>query len=258
MNGRHAAERRGFLQPVLLALGAAAALAATGGGVSTLTGWTTGSAPETFTVYAAEIPRMAQPRVYPHARPRISWNPVEIAPDVPVQRYVVTRHLGPVTQVACDVPAASARRCVDRYAPAGYRATYTVAATYGPRWVGPDSKHSVVVATPGVAVPIVVEGVTIVPGAAGTPVVVGTAPQAVPTGASSAPAAPAASATASEPAPGPAESEPVPVPPVFVPPAPPDAGEPVKEPEKEASKPGPPPIDLLPEVDVELPDVPVP
>jgi hypothetical protein len=242
MRGRHAVpgERRGFLQPALLTLAAVVALAATGG-VATLTGWTTGSAPETFTVYAGKIPRMDQPRVHPHAHPRISWTSVQIAPDVPVQRYVVTRHLGAVAQVACDVPAASARRCVDRYAPAGYRATYTVSAAYGPRWVGPDSEHSAVVAMPGVAVPILVDGVTIVPGVAGAPVVVGTVPRVVPTGASSpasAPPDPAASATGPQPDPEP--SEPLPPPPVIVPPAPPEAKpdeEPVKEPEKEPGKP---------------------
>jgi hypothetical protein len=242
MRGRHAAvpgERRGFLQPALLTLAAAAALAATGG-VATLTGWTTGSAPETFTVYAGKIPRMVQPHVHRHAQPRISWTPVQIAPDVPVQRYVVTRHLGAVAQVACDVPAASARRCVDRSAPAGYRATYTVTATYGARWVGPDSEHSAVVAMPGVAVPILVDGVTIVPGVAGAPVVVGTAPRVVPTGASSAPPAPAeppVNATDPEPPAGPEPATSVPeTPPVIVPPAPPGAQpdeEPVKETEKE-------------------------
>jgi hypothetical protein len=218
MRGRHAAvpgERRGFLQPALLTLAAAAALAATGG-VATLTGWTTGSAPETFTVYAGKIPRMVQPHVHRHAQPRISWTPVQIAPDV------------------------SARRCVDRSAPAGYRATYTVTATYGARWVGPDSEHSAVVAMPGVAVPILVDGVTIVPGVAGAPVVVGTAPRVVPTGASSAPPAsaePPVNATDPEPPAGPEPATSVPeTPPVIVPPAPPGAQpdeEPVKETEKE-------------------------
>jgi hypothetical protein len=240
VKGRHAVpDRRGFLQPAVLTLTAAVALAATGG-AATLTGWATGSAPATVTVYAAEIPRMTQPRVIRHAQPRIVWTSVEIAPDVPVQRYVVTRHLGSVAQVACDVPATAGPRCTDVHAPAGYRATYTVTATYGSYWIGPDSAPSRVVATPGVAVPILVDGVTIVPGTAGVPVVVGAAPVAGTAG-PSAPASNVAVAPGAGTGPDPAESSPaavVVVPPVVKPPAPPPNEPPGADPEpvEEAGK----------------------
>jgi hypothetical protein len=241
------AERRRFLQPFLLALGVAVALAAGGVGTGRLTGWATGSPPETFTVYAGKLPQVAKPRVHRHAQPRISWTSVELAPDRPAQRYLVTRHLGAVAQLACNVPAAAGPRCTDVYAPAGYRASYTVTATYSAYWVGPASEPSRVIATPGVPVPILVAGATIVPGSAGTPVVVRTAPPAVPTrpggGASGAPAPPG-----TEPDPEPSEpASAVVVPPVLRPPAPPAQGAP-DEPAKESAKdPGtnrPDPIEL--------------
>jgi hypothetical protein len=229
-------ERHGFLQPAVLTLAAAAALAATGGAAK-LTGWATESPPETVTVYAAEIPRVAQPRVFRHARPRITWRSVEIAPDVPVQRYVVTRHLGSVTQVACNVPATARPRCTDVYAPAGYLATYTVTATYGSSWIGPDSEPSRVVAVPGVAVPILIDGVTIVPGAAGTPVVVGAAPVAGTPG-PTAPAAGVAVPPATGTDPDPEESSPAAVPPVVKPkpPAPPPHELPGTDPERDSAE----------------------
>ena len=123
---------------------------------------------ETFTVHAAEIPRVARPAVRAHAQPRIAWKAVRIAEDVPVQRYVVTRHLGTVTQVACDVPATARPRCIDRFAPAGYRATYTVTARHGAHWRATDSEASAVVTMTGVAVPIWVTASDLA-GAAGTP-----------------------------------------------------------------------------------------
>ncbi len=222
MRGRHVQprDRRRSLQPAMLAAGVVTALATTGG-VLTAVGWSSGSTSETFTVHAAEIPRMARPSVRAHAQPRIAWQPVRITDDVAVQRYVVTRHLGTVTQVACDIPATARPRCIDRYAPPGYRATYTVAARHGAHWQGRDSEPSPAVTMPGVAVPISVDGQLIVPGVAGTPVVVGAAPEAV--------AGPSASAPAVEPEPA-AEpstgaSAPIDViaepPVVIVPPAPP-------------------------------------
>jgi hypothetical protein len=118
------------------------------------------------------------PKVAVRAVPRVKWAPVELAPGVPMHRYVVTRHLGPVMQIACDVPATAVLRCIDANAPAGYVMTYTVAAMYGSRWVGPASEPSAPVIRPGVAVPIVVDGVTIVPGPAGAVVVPEAAPSA--------------------------------------------------------------------------------
>ncbi|MCA2214097.1 hypothetical protein [Jidongwangia harbinensis] len=265
MRGRSAgpAGRRRFLQPLLLALGVAVALAA-GGGVGRLTGWATGSPPETFTVYAGKVPRVAKPRVYRHTQPRISWTSVEIAPDRPAQRYLVTRHLGSVAQLACNVPAAAGPRCTDVHAPAGYRATYTVAATYGPSWVGPASEPSRMVETPGVPVPIAIAGATILPGAAGTPIVVRTAPPAARTRPSAAVSGPPA-APGIEPEPQPSEpAAGAVVPPVVRPPAPPGhgtPGEPAKESGRDPGQDRPGPIELpapvpdLEPVEKELPAV---
>ena len=228
MRGRHAPPHgtRRSLQPSMLAAGILAALATTGGVISVV-GWTTGSTSEAFTVHAAAVPRVDAPAVRAATRPRIAWSPVRITGDVPVERYVVTRHLGAVAQVACDVPATARLRCVDRYAPAGYRATYTVAARHGAHWTGPDSAPSPAVTTPGVAVPISVNGMLIVPGTGGTPVVVGAAPEAVDP--SAAPSSPAFEPSAAPS--GPVTEEP---PVVRVPPAPPvnpvpDAVEPAAE-----------------------------
>jgi hypothetical protein len=210
----------------MLAAGVLAALATTGGVISAV-GWSSGSTSETFTVHAAEIPRVARPAVRAHAQPRIAWNPVRIAEDVPVQRYVVTRHLGTVTQVACDVPATTRPRCIDRFAPPGYQATYTVTARHGAHWRSTDSEPSPAVTMPGIAVPISVNGMLIVPGTGGTPVVVGAAPEAVDP--SAAPSSPAFEPSAAPS--GPVTEEP---PVVRVPPAPPvdpvpDAVEPAAE-----------------------------
>ena len=215
MRGRHAPARdtRRSLLPTLLGAGILTALATTGG-VLTAVGWTTDSTSGPFTVHAAAVPRMDPPAARTGVRPRLSWRPVRIADDVPVERYVVTRHLGTVAQVACDIPATAPPRCVDRYAPAGYRATYTVAARHGAHWTGADSEPSPVVTAPGVAVPISVNGMLIVPGAGGAPVVVGAAPVATdPSAAASSPALrPSAGPS------GPVIDEP---PVVHVPPAPP-------------------------------------
>ncbi|GAB1643014.1 hypothetical protein KRMM14A1259_34370 [Krasilnikovia sp. MM14-A1259] len=173
-------------------VGAALGVAATGG-VAAFAGWSVTVQPATFTVYAARLPQPAPPRVRVQELPRIAWEPP--GRTVPVDRYVVTRHLGPAAQVACEVPATARPRCTDRQAPPGYRATYTVAAAYGSHWVGVDSGPSGPVVMPGVAAPIWVDGIALRPGPDGTAVPVnGAVPSAYPslvarTAASPAPAA---------------------------------------------------------------------
>jgi len=141
-----------LLRPAVLTT-AAVALAAVGG-ASAFAGWQVAVTPEEFTVYAASIPRMAAPIATSRAIPQIAWTAVEIAPGVAVQRYVVTRHVGPGAQVVCDVPAVGALRCVDPHAPAGYPIVYTVAAGRGRYWRGPDSAPSAAITMPGIAVPL--------------------------------------------------------------------------------------------------------
>ncbi|MEV6597215.1 hypothetical protein AB0M36_10175 [Actinoplanes sp. NPDC051346] len=103
--------------------------------------------------------------------PRIHWNRVEIAPRTPVRRYLVTRHLGPIAQLVCDVPA-SRDGCVDEHPPAGYLVTYTVVATHGAFWTGTASRPSRPVPLPGEAAPVVIDGVVVLlPGAGGGTVV---------------------------------------------------------------------------------------
>ena len=235
--------RRQSLQPSMLASGVTAALVATGG-VVTVVSWNTGSEPETFTVRAARIPKMAPPSVQLRSKPRITWQPVTISEDVGVHRYVVTRHLGEVNQVACDVPAGRRPHCVDAFAPAGYETTYTVAATHGAHWTGPDSGPSEPVTTPGVAVPISVNGVLIVPGPAGTAVVAGSAPSGGSASAGPGGGEERESAPVTEPGTPPDDAAPPPAAvvtdPVVVPPAPPetegkDPGEPPTEPSRTPS-----------------------
>jgi hypothetical protein len=149
----------------------AAAAATAGAAGMAFASWATTSTSDAFTVYAARMPRIGTPAVAVRTAPRITWTPVELASGVPVHQYVVTRHLGPVRQIACDVPATAVARCIDANAPAGYAMTYTVAARYGSRWVGPASEPSSPVIRPGVAVPISVNGVTILPGPDGAVVV---------------------------------------------------------------------------------------
>jgi hypothetical protein len=187
---------RRILRPSILAV-TTVALVVTGGLIA-YAGWSSGTDSDSFTIYAATIPRVPAPRASvpdaaavpasvadgavaptaPSARPRIGWKPVRLAPDVPVHRYVVTRHLGPVTEVVCERPATAALRCVDRSAPAGYRMTYTVAARLGAHWVGANSVRSAVITTPGTAVPVTVNGVAVLPGVDGEPIVPGAVPSA--------------------------------------------------------------------------------
>jgi hypothetical protein len=75
------------------------------GSVVTYASWSSATVSREFTVRSAAIPRMAAPRVASGAPPRIAWTPVRLTPRAPVERYRVTRHLGTVAQVACEVPA---------------------------------------------------------------------------------------------------------------------------------------------------------
>ena len=152
--------------------GGVAASLALAGSMVTYASWSSATVSREFTVRSAAIPQTAAPRVTPGPRPRIAWTAVRLTAKVPVERYRVTRHLGAVAQVACEVPATARPVCEDRYAPPGYRATYTVAAVHGRHWIGPESPESAVVTAPGEAVPISIGGVVLVPGAAGDPVVV--------------------------------------------------------------------------------------
>ncbi|BFU42428.1 hypothetical protein [Krasilnikovia sp. MM14-A1004] len=199
--------RRGLVRQPLIVVGAALGVAATGG-VAAFAGWSVTVQPASFTVYAARIPQPDPPRARAHLLPWIAWQPV--TRGAPVDRYVVTRHLGPAAQVACEVSAAARPRCTDRQAPPGYRATYTVAAAYGSHWVGVDSGPSAPVTVPGVAVPITVNGIQLRPGPDGTPVVVsGAEPSAYPSLVSSTTANPAAPPADRAPSPsGPAATAP--------------------------------------------------
>ena len=188
------------------------------GSMATYASWSSATVSREFTVRSAAIPRMAAPRVIAGAQPRIAWTRVRLTAKEPVERYRVTRHLGTVAQVACEVLATARPVCVDRYAPPGYPATYTVAAAHGRNWIGPESPASAVVTAPGAAVPISIGGVVLVPGAAGDPVVVPdgvVASAAPPGGGGTEPEVDTGELT------GPAETPPESPSPVVVPPAPP-------------------------------------
>ncbi|MFI5494887.1 hypothetical protein [Actinoplanes sp. NPDC051859] len=220
-----------LLRSPLPYIGTATALVI-GTGVAAYGDWDVNADRATFTVHAASIPRMDAPNaVLPSGPalvdaggrilrgPRITWSRVEITPSVGVQRYVVTRNLGPIRQIACDVPAPR-RGCVDLLPPAGYLVTYTVVATHGRFWTGTPSQASQQLLLPGKAEPIVVDGVVVTPGPGGTAVVPGVDP-------STSAVAPAPG-TVSPPA-GPSPDVPVPSSaPVIVPPEPPESA-PVEE-----------------------------
>ncbi|MFI7603226.1 hypothetical protein [Actinoplanes sp. NPDC049681] len=224
-----------------------ATAATIGTGVAAYGNWDVKAEAKTFTVRAASIPRMAAPDAeMPPGEPlvsgdglvvrgpRISWRGVAIAADVPVQRYVVTRHLGPVAQVACDVPAGRTR-CVDRHPPAGYLVTYTVAAAYGSYWTGLASEESRPVLLPGEAAPIIVDGVVVLPGSAGGALVPGPGPSGIAApgtvvngdGAAVEPGVPAPEVSTSAQAP------------VIVPPAPPEVETPKSDTTSEPATPAP-------------------
>ncbi|MEV4636401.1 hypothetical protein AB0J80_03520 [Actinoplanes sp. NPDC049548] len=209
-----------------------ATAAAIGTGVAAYGNWEVKAETATFTVRAASIPRMDAPRAeLPPGEPeigadglvlrgpRISWHRVAIGGDVPVQRYVVTRHLGPVTQIACDVPAGRTR-CVDKHPPAGYLVTYTVAATYGSFWTGLPSEASRPVLLPGEAAPVLVDGVVVLPGSSGGTLMPAPGPSA---GAVAGGTRPDSPADPANPAPHDSAS---PAAPVIVPPAPPEVDTP--------------------------------
>jgi hypothetical protein len=183
-----------------------------GGGVAAFAAWDVSATPETFTVQAAHIPRMGPPRVRSGKIPRIRWGAVELLPGVPAQRYIVTRHLGPIALVACDVPPGATLQCADEFAPAGYRATYSVAATYGASWVGTPGAPSRAVTMPGTPVPMMINGVLVVPDPV-TGVVASSPPASSSSSSSSLPSSPSAS-------PSSVSAAPVPVP--SLPPIPPD------------------------------------
>ena len=247
---------RRLLRSPLTFVGVATAVAI-GTGVAAYGDWNVGAESASFVVHAESIPRMDAPSAkLPSgpagitedglvvSGPRIRWDRVEIAPGTPVQRYVVTRHLGPIAQVACDVPAGRTR-CVDEHAPAGYLATYTVAAAYGSFWTGVPSKPSEPMLLPGEAAPILVAGVVVLPGAGGTaivpaPLVSASAPAAVvvPTGPATDPVAEPGVPGGS----GPGRPEPVSSAsraPGYVPPVPPEE-EPGEESATEPEKPAKP------------------
>lgn len=215
-----------------------------GGGVAAFAAWDVSARSATFTVTAAHIPRMGPPRVRVGKTPQIRWGAVELLPGVPAQRYVVTRTLGPLSQVACDVPPGATLQCVDEFAPAGYRATYSVAATYGLSWVGPPGAPSRAVTMPGTAVPMLINGVMVVPGVGGEPIVDGTGGPAQVAAASPAPAlsSPASSVPLPPPPELPGTPDPVPTrvtempePPVHSVPAPPPSDPPSQPPPTESS-----------------------
>ena len=251
---------RSLLRSPLPFVGVATAVAL-GTGVAAYGDWDVDAESASFVVHAASIPRMDAPSAeLPSgpaeitedglvvSGPRIRWDRVRIAPGTPVQRYVVTRHLGPIAQVACDVPAARTR-CVDERAPAGYLATYTVAAAYGSFWTGVPSKHSEPMLLPGEAAPILVAGVVVLPGAGGTAIVPAPgvtasapAPAVVPTGAATDPVAEPGEPGGPGRPDDPGRPEPVGSvsrAPVYVPPVPP-AEEPAEESATDPEKPGKP------------------
>ncbi|PRY19255.1 hypothetical protein [Pseudosporangium ferrugineum] len=227
------------LRSPLPMIGVATAVAI-GTGVAAYANWDVKAEAATFTVRAASIPRMAAPDsrlpsgepdvgtdgLVRHG-PRITWRRIRIAEGVPVQRYVVVRHLGPITQVACDVPARRSS-CVDAHPPAGYLVTYTVAARYGSHWSGMPSEPGPPVLMPGEAAPIMVDGVVVLPGADGGGLVPvpGGGPSVAP---SAETAAESGTGTGAVTDTGLPVDAPPSQAPIIVPPAPPEAEEPVAE-----------------------------
>ncbi|WP_153040520.1 hypothetical protein [Actinoplanes sp. TFC3] len=132
---------------MLLVAGVAVALAAAGSGMAAYGGWNVDSSSPTFTVHAARIPQMLPPAAAPGPKGQvITWEKVAFA-----QTYVITRHVGALSQTACTVRA-KLTHCTDHAAPTGQSLTYTVAARYGTHWAGLDSSPSSPVIIPGAAV----------------------------------------------------------------------------------------------------------
>ena len=201
---------RRLLRPSLILLGTAVALIG-GGGVLAFAGWTSRSTSETFTITAAGIPRMAPPTVIRTLVPVITWKRVHIADDTPVDRYVVTRHVGKASKVVCSQPSSLPAKCLDLTALPSEPFTYTVHATHGEHWVGADSDPSL---------PVDVSPAPVDPSS--TPVSPSAEPSSSPTGTAgvddvdplttqTTPARDPRSPPGLEPTTDPAESEPAPV-----------------------------------------------
>jgi hypothetical protein len=127
-------------------------LLAIGGSIAAFASWTTAPAASSLTITAAALPTMAAPRVLLIGRPVVRWDRVSLRAGVPVKRYVVTRHVGASSVVACDVPAVLAT-CVDLGAPVSKLMSYSVHATFE-RWAGAAGPRSGSVTVPfGLAAP---------------------------------------------------------------------------------------------------------
>lgn len=183
---------RALFRPGLVLLGTAVVLLGGGGILAYAAGWTSSTDSVTFTVHAAAIPRIPRPVVTlvgppvvrPKRRvagqvttppvlaqaPRIRWRTVTISTTVAVHRYVVTRHIGPLTRIVCTLPATKTPSCLDTTAPPGDPLSYTVTATHGAYWVGPDSEPSLPLTTDGTPVAMTVTGAPMPPSpSAGAP-----------------------------------------------------------------------------------------
>ncbi|GAA2548161.1 hypothetical protein GCM10010435_16950 [Winogradskya consettensis] len=180
---------------VLLA-GTAAALTV-GSGVAAYASWNVTATSPTFRVHAVQLPRVPRPVAeVTRAGLRIRWTPVE-----PASGYVVTRHAGGRSEVACTV-AAGLRTCMDLRAPKGYPVSYTVATAFGRHWVGTPSE-------PSVPVPLPPPGrtpATTAPGSTPQPPPPPSALPIEPALTASAPTPPPSGPSASPPAPTPTES----------------------------------------------------
>jgi hypothetical protein len=153
-----------MLRPSLVLIGTAVALLG-GGGVLAFAGWTSRSTSATFTITAAKIPQVGRPTVSRTIFPVIAWKGVRISPNTLVHRYVVTRHLGTVERVVCNLPASPLTKCIDVTAPFGGPVTYTVHATHGEHWIGVDSEPSLPLGTVSPTPALDASGVPIAPSA---------------------------------------------------------------------------------------------
>jgi hypothetical protein len=162
---RRPSPSRRLLRPPLIAAGAVLALIA-GGGVLAFAGWTTRTTSQTFIIQAARIPQIPKPAVIAALTPVIQWKSVKIDPNLPVSRYIVTRHVGKATRIVCSLPATLPRQCLDLGAPANSALTYSVYATQGARWIGVDSEPSTPISTTGSLTGLAPSDAPVSPGAA--------------------------------------------------------------------------------------------
>ncbi len=199
------------MRPSLILLGTAGVLLA-GGGVLAYAGWTSHSTSGTFTINAAGIPRMARPTVTRALVPTITWRQVRITDNTPVDRYVVTRHLGTATEVVCSQPATLGTSCADRTALPGEPFTYTVRATHGEHWVGADSEPSPPVDVPSSPAPTEPSSTPVTPSAepSASPTGTATVDGAEPLTTETTPQHQSPSPSGSAPTTDPAESKPTP------------------------------------------------